>query len=64
MSDHREANCANEPGNSTGIEYTAGGRRIAEEDEFRRIWLDSKVDVYVRVARRRRQMMRIVREPA
>jgi hypothetical protein len=62
MSDHKEGRSANEPGNSNGVELCRGAQRIAREDLLRSKWLDSKVDAYVRQARRRRQMMRVVRE--
>jgi hypothetical protein len=64
MSDHKEGRTTGEKGNSNGVELCRGSARIAKEDALRDIWLDSKVEEYRRVARRRRQMMRVVREPA
>jgi hypothetical protein len=61
MSDHKQANTTGEKG-SNGVELCRGAQRIAREDLLRSKWLDSKVDAYVRQARRRRQMMRVVRE--
>jgi hypothetical protein len=60
MSDHREAQGANEPTTATGVSMTKGGQRIAEEDELRRVYLDSTKPRYRRQAQRARINMRVV----
>ena len=59
--DHREAPAANERGNSNGVSMTKGGQRIADEDEARREYLNSRVEGYRRQSRIRRLLMRVVR---
>jgi hypothetical protein len=60
MSDHREAQGANEPTTATGVSMTRGGQRIAEEDEARRLYLDAWLPRYRSQAQRARINMRSV----
>ena len=49
---------ANEATNSSGIEYTRGGARMAVEDRRRAMWLNAQKDTWRKDSEEQRRLMR------